>query len=110
MPAKGLLLILKAASAAGERAASESVDDATSQVKIKEAFASPDNLQNCLGFLRQYAADRKAQAACAVVPADQIAYPQVCTVMILLTAVHMTECLTCHTLTTPSYLAPGDFE
>ena len=83
---KELCLRLEAACAAGERAASESIDDATSQVKIKEAFASPDNLQNCLGFLRQYAADRKAQAACAVVPADQIAYPQVCSIMALLHA------------------------
>lgn len=62
---------------AGERAPHESVEDATSQVKIKEAFATPDNLQNCLGFLRSYAADRKARASCAVVPAQQIAYPQV---------------------------------
>lgn len=62
---------------AGERAPHESVEDATSQVKIKEAFATPDNLQNCLGFLRSYAADRRARASCAVVPAQQIAYPQV---------------------------------
>ena len=86
--------------AAGERAAGESTDDATSQVKIKEAFATPDNLQNCLSFLRQYAADRKARAACAVVPADQIAYPQVCAVMALLTAVHTIKCL-CDSLTAP---------
>ena len=62
---------------AGERAATESVEDATSQVKIKEAFATPDNLRNCVAFLRSYAADKKAQASCAVVPAQQIAYPQV---------------------------------
>jgi len=63
--------------AAGERAANESVEDATSQVKIKEAFSTPDNLQNCLSFLRTYAADRKARCSCVVVPAEQIAYPQV---------------------------------
>ena len=63
--------------AAGERAASESVEDATSQVRIKEAFATPDNLRNCVAFLRSYAADKKARASCAVVPAQQIAYPQV---------------------------------
>ena len=90
-----------AALAAGERAAGESTDDATSQVKIREAFASPDNLQNCLGFLRTYAADRKAQAACTVVPAHQIAYPQVYTVMALLTAMHAAACLTYDSLTDP---------
>ena len=64
-------------SAAGERATSESVEDATSQVKIKAAFGTPDNLRNCVAFLRSYAADKKARASCAVVPAQQIAYPQV---------------------------------
>ena len=53
------------------------MEDATSQVKIKEAFSTPDNLQNCVAFLRSYAIDRKAQASCAVVPAQEIAYPQV---------------------------------
>ena len=53
------------------------MEDATSQVKIKEAFGTPENLQNCVAFLRSYAADRKARASCAVVPAQQIAYPQV---------------------------------
>lgn len=64
--------------AAGDRCANESVEDATSQVKIKEAFGTPENLQNCVGFLRLYASDRKAKASCAVVPAEQIAYSQVC--------------------------------
>ena len=63
--------------AAGERGAGESVEDATSQVRIKEAFATPDNLRNCVAFLRSYAADKRARASCAVVPAQQIAYPQV---------------------------------
>lgn len=49
-----------------------------SQVKTKEAFQSPDMLQNCLGFLRQYASEKGARAACAVVPLSDIAYPQVC--------------------------------
>ncbi len=53
------------------------MEDATSQVKIKEAFSTPDNLQNCVAFLRSYAIDRKARASCAVVPAQEIAYPQV---------------------------------
>lgn len=69
--------LIPISSAAGERSANESVEDATSQVKIKEAFATPDNLQNCTAFLRSYAADRSARASCTVVPAQQIAYPQV---------------------------------
>ena len=48
------------------------------QVQISEAFQSPDLLQNCLGFLRKYASDMGAHAACAVVPKQAVAYPQVC--------------------------------
>ena len=47
------------------------------QVQISTAFQSPDLLQNCLAFLRQYAVDTASHAACAVVPKDSIAYPQV---------------------------------
>ena len=47
------------------------------QVQISTAFESPDLLQNCLSFLRQYATDMGAHAACAVVPKKAIAYPQV---------------------------------
>ena len=53
------------------------------QVQISTAFESPDLLQNCLAFLRQYATDMGAHAACAVVPKKAIAYPQV--VLLLLT-------------------------
>lgn len=47
------------------------------QVQISTAFNSPDLLQNCLVFLRQYASDMGAHAACATVPKQDIAYPQV---------------------------------
>lgn len=47
------------------------------QVQISTAFNSPDLLQNCLVFLRQYASDMGAHAACAIVPKQDIAYPQV---------------------------------
>ena len=47
------------------------------KVQISTAFHSPDLLQNCLAFLRQYATDMGAHAACAVVPKQDIAYPQV---------------------------------
>lgn len=47
------------------------------QVQISTAFQSPDLLQNCLSFLRQYATDTGSHAACAVVPKQSIAYPQV---------------------------------
>ena len=48
-----------------------------SQVKVKEAFQSPEMLQNCLGFLRQYASEKSALAACAIVPLQDVKYPQV---------------------------------
>ncbi|CAL8468533.1 g8073 [Coccomyxa elongata] len=53
------------------------VESAMSQVKIKEAFQSPDLLQNCTGFLREYASEKSARAACAVVSLKDIAFPQV---------------------------------
>ena len=53
------------------------------QVQISTAFESPDLLQNCLSFLRQYAKDMGAHAACAVVPKKAIAYPQVTLVLCL---------------------------
>ena len=46
------------------------------QVKIAAAFDSPDTLQSALAFLREYAADTGAHAACAVVPRSHIAFPQ----------------------------------
>ncbi len=52
-----------------------------SQVKIKEAFQSPDLLQNCTGFLREYASEKSARAACAVVSLKDIAFPQVSQVL-----------------------------
>ena len=48
-----------------------------SQVKISQAFGSPDLLHSCLAFLRDYAAEKAALAACAVVPLQAVAYPQV---------------------------------
>ena len=40
------------------------------------AFESPDTLQSALAFLREYAADTGAHAACAVVRRRDIAFPQ----------------------------------
>lgn len=48
------------------------------QVRIAAAFDSPDTLQSALAFLREYAADTGAHAACAVVPRSHIAFPQAC--------------------------------
>jgi hypothetical protein len=56
---------------------STDLESSMSQVKTKEAFQSPDLLQNCIGFLRQYAGEKSARAACAVVPIKDIAFPQV---------------------------------
>ncbi|KAK9829175.1 hypothetical protein WJX72_004328 [[Myrmecia] bisecta] len=47
------------------------------QVQIRSAFDSPEMLQNCMSFLRKYAIDTEAHAACAIVPKHMIAYPQV---------------------------------
>lgn len=48
-----------------------------SVVTVSKAFDSPDLLHNCLSFLRDYAAEKAALAACAVVPLKGVAYPQV---------------------------------
>ena len=50
-----------------------------SEVKISQAFDSPDLLHNCTSFLRDYAQQKAALAACAVVPLKDVAYPQVST-------------------------------
>ncbi|KAK9840933.1 hypothetical protein WJX81_001084 [Elliptochloris bilobata] len=47
------------------------------QVRVAAAFESPDTLQSALAFLREYAADTGAHAACAVVSRGNIAFPQV---------------------------------
>ncbi|KAK9866194.1 hypothetical protein WJX84_009663 [Apatococcus fuscideae] len=47
------------------------------QVRIKTAFDSPDMLQNCLTYLREYVVEQKALAACAVIPQNGVAFPQV---------------------------------
>ncbi len=60
---------------AGKKAASG--QEQMGQVQISTAFQSPDLLQSCLAFLRQYATDTGSHAACAVVPKQCIAYPQV---------------------------------
>ena len=60
---------------AGKKAASG--QEQMGQVQITTAFQSPDLLQSCLAFLRQYATDTGSHAACAVVPKQSIAYPQV---------------------------------
>ncbi|KAL0034449.1 hypothetical protein WJX79_002824 [Trebouxia sp. C0005] len=58
----------------GKKAASG--QEQMGQVQISTAFQSPDLLQSCLAFLRQYATDTGSHAACAVVPKQSIAYPQ----------------------------------
>ena len=45
-------------------------------VAIEHAFDSPETLSSCQQFLRQYATDMKAQAACIVVNKSDIAFPQ----------------------------------
>ncbi|CAN4092904.1 unnamed protein product [Withania somnifera] len=47
-----------------------------SAVNIK-AFESPHTHSDCFAFLRQYAEDSSAQAACLVTPKSIISYPQV---------------------------------
>lgn len=42
-----------------------------------QAFESPDTLQSCVSFLRQYAVDSSSKAACLVVAKKTIAFPQV---------------------------------
>ncbi|KAK4355568.1 hypothetical protein RND71_024539 [Anisodus tanguticus] len=45
-------------------------------VNIDKAFESPHTHNNCFAFLRQYAEDSFAQAACLVTPKSIISYPQ----------------------------------
>lgn len=66
--------------AAGKKAGSG--QEQMGQVQISTAFQSPDLLQSCLAFLRQYATDTESHAACAVVPKQSIAYPQVQTSLV----------------------------
>jgi hypothetical protein len=63
---------------AGEAVASGASEENMSQVKIERAFDSPELLQSCTGFLRDYAQQKQALAACAVVPLRGVAYPQAC--------------------------------
>ena len=46
------------------------------QVRIMTAFDSPDMLQNCLTYLREYVEEQGALAACAVIPQNGVAFPQ----------------------------------
>jgi len=52
-------------------------DSIAGQVAVEKAFASPDTLENCCGFLRQYAKDMSSHASCVVVKKEDIAFPQV---------------------------------
>ena len=47
------------------------------RVQVTKAFESPEALQQCTQFLRQYAEDSDAHAACGVIPKGSIAFPQV---------------------------------
>ncbi|CAI9118398.1 OLC1v1019963C1 [Oldenlandia corymbosa var. corymbosa] len=46
-------------------------------VNIEKAFESPHTHGDCFSFLRQYAVDSVARAACLVTPKSIISYPQV---------------------------------
>ncbi|KAF3325223.1 stress-induced-phosphoprotein 1 [Carex littledalei] len=46
-------------------------------VKIDQAFKSPDTHAECYTYLRKYAVDSNAKAACMVAPKSDISYPQV---------------------------------
>ncbi|KAL8162703.1 hypothetical protein V2J09_014192 [Rumex salicifolius] len=46
-------------------------------VNIDKAFESPHTHSNCFSFLRQYAVDSFARAACLIAPKSIISYPQV---------------------------------
>ncbi|KAI5649221.1 hypothetical protein M9H77_35226 [Catharanthus roseus] len=46
-------------------------------VNIDKAFESPHTHSNCISFLRQYAVDSFARAACLITPKSIISYPQV---------------------------------
>jgi len=65
-----------ARSAGPGRRASEGAVEQWGQVRVAAAFESPDTLQSALAFLREYAADTGAHAACAVVRRGDIAFPQ----------------------------------
>jgi len=65
-----------ARSAGPGRRASEGAVEQWGQVRVAAAFESPDTLQSALAFLREYAADTGAHAACAVVRRRDIAFPQ----------------------------------
>ena len=71
----GLLIGALPARIAGRRGGDEL--EQWGQVRVAAAFDSPDTLQNATAFLREYAADTDAHAACAVVPRGCIAFPQV---------------------------------
>ena len=47
------------------------------RVSVKNAFDSPDVLQNCVTFLRKFVGDTHAAAACVIVPRRSISFPQV---------------------------------
>ncbi|GAQ89461.1 hypothetical protein KFL_005260010, partial [Klebsormidium nitens] len=47
-----------------------------SQVAINQAFESPDTLAQCVDFLRRYAVDTGAHAACLVALKSKISFPQ----------------------------------
>lgn len=46
-------------------------------VAVEKAFESPDTLNSCAGFLRQYVVESSATAACLIVAKKSIAFPQV---------------------------------
>lgn len=46
-------------------------------VNIDKAFESPHTHSNCFSFLREYAVDSFARAACLIAPKSIISYPQV---------------------------------
>lgn len=46
-------------------------------VEHLQAFESPDTLNSCASFLRQYIVDSSSSAACLVVAKKSIAFPQV---------------------------------
>lgn len=48
-----------------------------SNVAVEKAFESPDTLNSCAAFLRQYIVDSSSTAACLIVAKKSIAFPQV---------------------------------
>lgn len=46
-------------------------------VSVEKAFESPDTLNSCAAFLRQYVVDSSSNAACLIVSKKSIAFPQV---------------------------------